>query len=247
MDDILADAISIVFVAGSPLISRLPAEVGGGPVFDTMIENGLARRRSADHWNAIAACSVVLGLAVALASCESSTPTEPSVPTVAGIWNGGYQITQCTVNDEALCANRCRVIVGRQYKLRLTLQQSNSQAGGPLELNIEDPFSVWNGPVNGTVNPAGALQLAGTIPAVDRASGQVTGFVDVNWATMLDTGGSSMSGSFVQVERGVSAGGCIATETATITSLVRAPVASASTSMRVCPRAITSPTYWEGP
>jgi hypothetical protein len=171
---------------------------------------------------------VTLSLAVGFASCEPSTPTEPSVPTVAGVWNGGYQITRCTVNDEVLCANRCRVEVGKQFSLRLTMQQTGTQAYGPLELNLDDPFFVRKGPLNGTVDSQGALLLAGTIPQVDRTSGQVSGALDVNWATTLDTGASSMSGGFVYVTRNVPAGGCIATETATITSLVRAPAATSS-------------------
>ena len=169
---------------------------------------------------------VALGLAAALASCESSTPPAPSVPTVAGGWNGGYQITRCNVNDEVLCAGRCRVEVGKQFSLRLTLQQNNTQAYGPLELNLDDPFFVRKGPLNGTVDSQGALLLAGTIPQIDRTSGQVTGALDVNWATTLDAGASSMSGGFVYVTRNVPSGGCIATETAALTSLTRAPAVS---------------------
>lgn len=160
--------------------------------------------------------------AFGLTSCDDSTPTQPTGPSVSGRWEGGYQITACVAAGS--CApSPCRFILGQRSTLRLTLQQTAAQAYGALELYLDDPFFIRTGEVSGAVDSSGSLGLSGSIPQVDRESGLVGRYFDVTWATTLDSGGSSMSGGFSFTTRNASGSACTTSETATITSLARIP------------------------
>jgi hypothetical protein len=165
--------------------------------------------------------SCVLLLTLGVWSCDESSPTQPTFPSVSGRWEGGFEIVGC-VADPNCIPSPCRFILGNRSTLRLSLGQFHAELSGPLELYLDDPFFVRTGEVRGTVDQAGRLSLSGTIPEVDRQTGRIERFLDVTWNTVLETGGARMTGGFTYHTRNASGTGCTTTETATTPALVRA-------------------------
>lgn len=159
-------------------------------------------------------------LALSACACESTTPAGPSGPVVSGTWTGPYSITGCVTVDT--CApSPCRFVLGQQSTLRLGLEQAGHAVLGRLEILVGDPFFTWAGDVSGQIDGSGALALAGTLPQMDRQSGQVDRYFDVIWSTKLNGAATGMTGEFSFLSRNATTTGCTYRETATIGSMTR--------------------------
>jgi hypothetical protein len=91
------------------------------------------------------------------------------------------------------------IVVGSS-PLRLSLQQSQAQLTGTMQLGLDSAFFKSEGPVTGTTDTAGQVGLSGTATQTDLTTGQAVKQQDVRWRTVLSTDGSSMSGELTTSE-----------------------------------------------
>jgi hypothetical protein len=148
-----------------------------------------------DHGHAL---GVSLGKTTVRASFQALSAAQPVrvVPDYQGVWRREYQVVDC----QQLSGNVNICTTGYVFPVRTMLTQSGATVSGTLELySTEWAFLVETGPVEGSIDDAGGLVLAGTTSSVQAeqpGETRVSG-----WSTSLTDSGDEMTGRFIQHRR----------------------------------------------
>ena len=153
-----------------------------------------------------ASMAVVLGMMVlSLAACDDDDHGvgPVTVPNVAGVWIGQYNVTRCTLSEPGAFCDEA-FYPGASLIFEMELNQSRAAVSGPAFLG------EFEGEVSGSVDEVGTVTLSGTI-----GSGQDLRADILDWDTFLE--GDSLVGEWrFRVRDNVGAGLGTATVTADI-------------------------------
>jgi Bacterial Ig-like domain (group 2) len=137
---------------------------------------------------------VSLGKTTVRASFQALSAAQPVrvVPDYQGRWSGEYRVVDC----QQLSGNVSICRTGIILPIRTIVTQNGASLTGTLELySTEWAFLVETGPVEGSIDDAGGLVLAGTTSSVQAeqpGETRVSG-----WSTSLTDSGDEMTGRFI--------------------------------------------------
>ena len=131
-------------------------------------------------------------------ACSQASPTQPSQPSVTGVWVGQYRVYDCSSvgGDFRHCGDQ---ILYGPYSIRLSLTQNDSRVSGTAV--VANDFGVAAIEVRGSVDATGSMTLSGSSQAISSIGITIMNEVTIlNWSTQGTA--TAITGRFEQTTAG---------------------------------------------